>query len=218
MSILSVNLMKLYWQQQQGGVSPLPEGYTPVNYIEASGAQWIDTGVAMNSNLDMTVDVQYTSTSSAQQMGCGESQSGAWKYFTLGSTRQQTGSSTFCWYFALGTQILILTDFPMDTEKHTLSLNGRTGIFTVDSHPFSVTTTVFSSSQHIYLFALNLVGVTILNQSKVKFFGGQIQQNGNLIRDFRPATRDSDMKPGLYDLQNDVFYTNGGSGADFTWG
>jgi hypothetical protein len=215
--MLATQLKKMYWQQQQGGFSPLPEGYTPVNYIEASGAQWIDTGVAMSSNLDISVDVQYTNTSSAQQMGCAESQSGTWQRFTLGCTRQQQGSSTFCWYFSLGTQNVILTEFPMDTERHTLSINGRTGVFTVDSQPFSVTTTVFSSSQHIYLCAVNMSTLGVLNQCKVKFFGGQIQQNGNLIRDFHPATRDSDLKPGLYDLQNDVFYTNSGSGADFTW-
>ena len=106
----------------------------------------------------------------------------------------------------------------MDTARHTLSVNGRTGGFGVDSQFFYVTPSVFSSSQHIYLFGNNMVTLGVFNLSKAKFFSGQIQQNGILVRDFLPATRDSDMKPGLYDLQNDVFYTNSGSGADFTWG
>jgi hypothetical protein len=37
-----------------------------------------------------------------------------------------------------------------------------------------------------------------------------------LVRDFIPAVRDSDSKPGFYDLVTNQFYTNAGSGADFT--
>lgn len=33
-----------------------------------------------------------------------------------------------------------------------------------------------------------------------------------LVREFIPALRVSDSKPGLYDTVNSVFYTNAGSG------
>lgn len=44
----------------------------------------------------------------------------------------------------------------------------------------------------------------------------KIYDNDILVRDFIPAIRDSDGKAGLYDLVTNQFYTNAGTGADFT--
>lgn len=41
--------------------------------------------------------------------------------------------------------------------------------------------------------------------------------NNIVVRHFIPVVRNSDDKPGMYDLVNDVFYTNQGTG-EFTWG
>jgi hypothetical protein len=49
-----------------------------------------------------------------------------------------------------------------------------------------------------------------------KMYYCKIYDNDILVRDFIPAVRDSDSKPGFYDLVTNQFYTNAGSGADFT--
>jgi len=40
----------------------------------------------------------------------------------------------------------------------------------------------------------------------------KITENGTVVRHFFPCYRKSDMKPGMYDTVNGVFYTNAGSG------
>ena len=49
-----------------------------------------------------------------------------------------------------------------------------------------------------------------------KMYYCKIYDNDVLVRDFIPAVRDSDGKAGLYDLVTNQFYTNVGTGADFT--
>ena len=45
-----------------------------------------------------------------------------------------------------------------------------------------------------------------------KFKEIQIYENDILVRDFIPCIRKQDNKPGLYDIVNNVFYTNQGTG------
>jgi len=40
----------------------------------------------------------------------------------------------------------------------------------------------------------------------------KIYDNGTLVRNMIPCYRRSDLKPGMYDTVNNVFYTNSGSG------
>lgn len=51
----------------------------------------------------------------------------------------------------------------------------------------------------------------------MKIYSYRLSQNGVCVRQFIPVLRNSDSKPGMYDLVNDVFYTNAGSG-EFTYG
>lgn len=60
------------------------------------------------------------------------------------------------------------------------------------------------------------------NGNRTSPFSGKIKEvkitNGtNVIRNFIPCYRKSDNEVGLYDLVNDVFYTNQGTGS-FTYG
>lgn len=48
------------------------------------------------------------------------------------------------------------------------------------------------------------------------FYYKCVNAKGNYIRDLVPALNSSNV-PGMYDLANDVFYTNAGSG-NFTYG
>ena len=43
-------------------------------------------------------------------------------------------------------------------------------------------------------------------------------ENEELVRNFIPCKRIIDNKPGLYDLVNNLFYTNQGTGDDFIAG
>ena len=49
----------------------LPNGYTQVEYIESTGAQYIDTGIIGKSDLDIYMDLEYTSIGSTAQIVIG---------------------------------------------------------------------------------------------------------------------------------------------------
>lgn len=50
-----------------------------------------------------------------------------------------------------------------------------------------------------------------------KLYYVRFYNNGNIVEDFVPCYRKSDSVPGLYDIVNQIFYTNAGSGS-FTVG
>lgn len=68
-----------------------------------------------------------------------------------------------------------------------------------------------NSSESLYIFALNNKGDALAN-SNIKLYKFKIYNNNNLVRDFMPCMRKSDNKVGLYDLVNNIFYENSGSG------
>jgi hypothetical protein len=70
---------------------------------------------------------------------------------------------------------------------------------------------IFDNRQNLYLFANNLAG-NVSNFSQAKLYSCKIYNNSILVRDFIPCYRKADNKPGLYDVINDVFYTNAGTG------
>lgn len=68
----------------------------------------------------------------------------------------------------------------------------------------------------LYLFCRNTSAEAKRN-SNFRFSRFEITKNNELVRDFIPVQRKSDNVLGLYDLVNDVFYTNDGTGT-FTAG
>ena len=94
-----------------------------------------------------------------------------------------------------------------DSEKH---------IYRVDANGISVDGTVkqagnWSSAPQgvaLYLFARGGDGSPINN---TRIYSCKMWNSGTLVRNFVPMKRLSDDAVGLYDLVNDVFYTNAGS-------
>ena len=65
----------------------------------------------------------------------------------------------------------------------------------------------FVSNVSLALFA-NKSRTTVDGYTNAKIYYVKIIENAILIRNFIPCYRKQDNKPGLYDLVNDVFYTN----------
>ena len=42
--------------EKSGGSVGLPDGYTAVNYIQSSGTQWIEMGVAPSQNINLATN------------------------------------------------------------------------------------------------------------------------------------------------------------------
>ena len=65
----------------------------------------------------------------------------------------------------------------------------------------------------MYLFASHVSEEMIENIGQQRLYYVKIWDNDTLVRDFIPSYRVSDGEIGLYDLVNDEFYSNKGTGT-----
>ena len=80
----------------------------------------------------------------------------------------------------------------------------------------SSSTVTEDSTIHNILFG-RTTSATARQLSAVKIYRFRCEENGVAVRDMYPCKRDSDDVLGMYDVVNDVFYDNDGSGT-FTGG
>lgn len=186
----------------------LPSGYTQVQYIESNETQYVDTGFVPNQNTRVVMRCQLTESSGV--------------YWLFGARKSsKTQSYGVYWYGGYtntfgsdyGAERISFADEADATKIIIIDLNKNTAIVDDSEESFSATT--FESPCALALLACNTNG-TIAYNAPAKLYSCQIYDNGTLVRDFVPCKNTSGTI-GLYDLVNNVFYTNAGSGT-FTAG
>lgn len=209
----------------------LPDGYTQVDFIESSGTQYIDTGLKSTPNTKF--DFEFTSF---KEVGADYEQ-------ILGS---QFGATKDRIYILIGGSNNIQLQFPHDSNNHLYMNNNGTFtssssstslliieqnkknriIFDIPNRSLTVneytsvstgTYDLTSSDYNILLFNRNDTVVPTVRLAKGKLYNFKWYESNVLVRDFIPCYRNSDNEVGLYDLVNNVFYTNQGTGV-FTYG
>lgn len=188
----------------------LPEGYTQVDYIESHGKEYIDTGVNADSNLRTILDVAYTNPTGSNQ--------------NIGAIRIANGGNTTMRYhllpqnemFRIYAHIWSTALIDIDTNRHYYDLDIPNNKAYVDGEEFTTrNVNPFDVGLNFYLFARS--SDTEIYFSNIKLYESKMYYNSNLIRHFIPCYRNSDNEVGLYDLVNNAFYANNGTGA-FTYG
>lgn len=187
-----------------------PEGYTRLEYLTFTGVQYIELN--FKANQDTRVITEF-STSKYTQNQC---------IFSSRSSYQSNEIGTFVYTYnnqhvirnnykskINDTNIIVEnnTYYNIDFDKNLFYVNGQL-----------VTTNTYDTFQATYNMCLGRTAVGTVN-----YFYGNLKQttifdNGTLVFNLVPAKRNSDNKPGMYDLVNNVFYVNQGSGVDFTMG
>lgn len=188
----------------------LPTGYTKVQYITASGSQYIATGVPARQQLKMEADFQYTGSAEATILG-GTGASNSVIYLGI-----NPGSSFKSYYFNWAGSWVDVRNRDL-TARHRVVVSLESGniVITEDG------TTIYSSSDTLtWTSAANNLTIFARNGSNYKFVGNLYRlklwdwlDSGNLIRDYVPAVRDSDSAVGLYETVQGQFCENAGSGA-----
>lgn len=178
--------------------SRLPEGYTELTYIESTGTQYIDSGVVVSAasikRLRVVADFNFVTVSGTNFLGISDSNAVFW-FGTFGGN---------IWY---GDGVNSLqTGVAYDGKRHTFDLDAKNGTFTVSGTSVSVSGISIINPSGSGNFLLPAGG------SGFVLYSCQIYDNGTLVRDFVPC-KNSGGVVGLYDLANDVFYQNAGSGA-----
>ena len=183
-------------------VSPLPDGYVQLEYIESTGTQYINTGFTPNQDTRVVCDVVFpgtTGTSGKYVFGSRTTLTqNSYTYFSYNSKYETTYNTqdNVCY------QNLITGRFIIDKNKNVTTTNG-----TAYSHTYAN----FTCPGPLYLFALSNNG-SLFGGGSLSLYSCQIYDNETLVRDFIPCI-DPGGEVGLYDTVDGLFYGNEGTGA-----
>lgn len=190
----------------------LPSEYQEVEYIEDSGSQYINTGVPNSSAIKVVTEEQFN--------GSVDALSGI-DYTVVSYYRFKWGTNSNGYlYYGYGTNNYASTTTPDTTKWYRFTMGyGNQKIEDVATGTVIKSSTATMSEYHstygIHLFAvMNAYYNRIDNATGGnKIRSCKIYDSDTLVRDFVPCYRKSDNVAGLYDLVNNVFYTNAGSGT-----
>ena len=180
----------------KGGGKSLPEEYQQVEYIRIPGGGGINTGVTVTSGTKFVAEhvmtFQQLSSNSRDTSGYNGSASGYWEvgngnkygtYTTYSITAGTRDKIVFTKTAADGGNLVV-----NGTTSHSCG-DGRTGTYTIGGVNGSYSGSRWKDVEYIKIWSADV-----------------------LVRNMYACYRKSDMKPGMYDTVNGVFYTNSGSG------
>ena len=188
--------------------------YTQVEWLGATGTQYIDTGVKTNSTMKVVANLTIVDTTGTQVFSEGS----AGHYVNLGLMSHSGYYRGRCRNGA-GTNMDIASTVACgDGVFHNFEVSQAGGFWIDGTKIGDFQSYTYTGSYNLFLYAMNSNG----NPVSGTFCSGKIKRlkiydNGTLVRDFIPAIRNSDSVAGMYDLANGTFYTNAGTGT-FTTG
>lgn len=182
----------------------LPSAYQQVEYLEGTGTQWIDTGFVANQDTRVVIDYQYTALKDSFVFGSRENVRVNAYTVNIGTSATLAVSS----YGNSGNVKYSTSDLYrhiIDKNKNTLYVDGELIL--------SFEEIEFTTPAPLELFAC----YTATNGSGYlpsyeKIYSCKIYDNEILVRDYIPCYRKADGVAGLYDMVNNEFYTNLGTG------
>lgn len=190
------------------------DNYTQLDYLEATGTQYIITDIKMKDIAKVTLRFLYTDVSIDQGM-----------FGWLHSGSETLYNRTICFYGATSDSRfhtrfgLERTDLIFDTSLHTLTMFPSGMVWDNGNGGNSSSIYTISYTQTMPIFALRNDGGTdgFKNHSKAKLYYIKFYNNsGQLLGDFVPALDTNDVAC-LYDKVTQQFYYNQGTG-NFSYG
>ena len=200
----------------------LPAEYQEVEYLESTGTQYIDTGIALNNGCVITLDFLIVELSINRAI-YGWRRKGTYSQpyqASVGANQRKTryvavGRSSAnvpqCFNYDVRNKVLI------DSTNEQVLVNNLVVNCGADFSNGKAFDENGSSVVHPYLFALNNAGTTLAISNDTRIYGYSVQYEGELLQSFVPCYRKIDKVAGMYDVVNGVFYTNAGTG-EFTVG
>ena len=180
----------------------LPSDYTQLEYIESTGTQWIDTGVATtNNNLGFMLEAMPLTSADVYPMG-SRAIGGVTRFFGIRSYSSTTFSYGWSDYItATASQSYV-------NVRTTMSLNWlNSKKVTIGDDSNDLATANIANGRNITLFGIN--GQLLWTG---RIYRAQISEGNEIIADLIPVMRNSDSKVGMRDTVTGQFFTNAGTG------
>lgn len=213
------------------GESPkLPDEYQEVEWLQSDGNAHIDTGVKPTISDTITSVFKGTFNDNTSNV-IYSSVYGGWNaspnnWFMLRFYQSSTDYSLNIWHrIGVGTKINLKPAKKIDgTNIHTVVVSQRDNQCTINIDGVSESITVSSGAiesdqPNYWLLSYVRTSGPVETGNTIKLYRWTLQHNNDiLVRDFVPCYRKSDNEPGMYDLVNNVFYTNAYSDGEFIVG
>ena len=188
----------------------LPDAYEKVKYLqsELNQNQYIDTGLYIDDTCGFKIDCQYSTANDKAMIGVKGENSSRWAYLESG------GQVYLSWNGVAGYNKTTLARQVVSINYY----NDRKRIWNDEllapiEQPLEETGSQFS----VCLFTAKWGSESNKLFASGKIYSAKISKGNKLIGDFIPVLRKSDNKPGMYDFVSGQFFTNLGTGADFTY-
>ena len=182
--------------------SLLPSDYTQLEYIESTGTQWIDTGIATtNNNLGFMLEAVPLTSADVYPMG-SRATNGGTRFFGVRSVASDIFSYGWSFYqTAPASQSYV-------NVRTTMSLNWlNSKKATIGNDSKDLATANIANGRNITLFGIN--GQLLWTG---RIYRAQISEGNEITANFIPVMRNSDGKVGMYDTVTQQFFTNAGTG------
>ena len=189
--------------------SSLPNEYQEVEYLESNGTQYIDTNYApYKTQSEIKFQTPTKPSTNCHTMGCWNENNN--RYYVCSyandyfNTADRQGNAT------------VLSSW--NNNIHTVIYNNENNKVLYDGvQKASVSDLTTQTTGHIYLFArYNGTTATEYYHGRIYYLKITDKNANTLVRHLIPCVRKSDSVAGMYDIVNNVFYTNIGTGTFIT--
>ena len=183
-----------------GDESLLPSGYTRLENIQCTGAQYADLGFKPNTNTRFVMDCQAKATNSGGVFPFGVRAGLSDRAFAAALTDSQV-------FYNYGSSYKF-ADYPNVLERMTIDANAFSAVFKGSSTvTISLTTVTFTCGSNLLVGTFSNAGTPSAGENAWNgpIWSCQAYDNGTLIRDCYPCLNPNGV-PGLYDIVNGVFY------------
>lgn len=203
--------------------SPLPADCVQLEYIESTGAQYINTGYTPTTLTRTEVDLKFTDDT--YKSSGGETFFGVTNHSINFGDKASEGYQLFPWTCAYGTSGCNVSSFNINstlkTTRQTVVLDAKNKIVSYGNVQRNLSQTPGIPQGSIYLFGTHSIatngteaGVTLYSRNDGMFvYAARIYENNILVRNFIPVRCNSDNVVGMYDMITGTFLTNSGAGT-----
>lgn len=172
--------------------------YQPIEYLESTGTQYIDTGIKDSNNT--CIEVKYILNTNHSVYGTTTG---------LNYTASNDYKGGYFYYSPHNDAGNPIVD-RVTTPQIIIQDNNKCYRNSILVHEYAANT--FTNNLSMFLFGRQKEDGTLGDSGNVKLYYCKIWDNKKLVRDFIPVVRKTDAKPGLFDLVKNKFYINAGAG------